>query len=164
MQTNLQSTTFNKHNYIKNDRLNQRKNPFINNISNDLSYKSHSITDAPRNPLHLSAGPEYLYFSRIEQLKRMLKQKQITLIEYNQAVRKIELAMNMPQSNIQPPPQSPPVVVTSNSEQQVTTEQQPPVTTATSSANAETDISQMSDKEVIKMISTPPTYQQPKTN
>lgn len=137
MQANLQSTTFNKHNYIKNDRINQRRNPYVNNISSDLSYKSHSITDASRNPLHINAGDDYLYYKRIEQLKRKLNQRQITLNEYTQAVRKIELSMNMTPSTRTP--------ATHNLKQPVIEHPRP----------SEQDIAKMSDKEVIKMISSP---------
>ena len=141
MQTNLQSTTFNKHNYVKNDRVNQRRNPYINNISSDLSYKSHSITDASRNPLHINAGDDYLYYKRIEQLKRKLNQRQITLNEYTQAVRKIELSMNMTPSSTTKP-STPPM---HNLKQPVIEHPRP----------SEQDIANMSDKDVIKMISSP---------
>lgn len=100
MQANLQATTFNKHNYMKNERVNHLKNPYVNNISRDLSYKSHSITDVARNPLHIAAGDDYLYYKRIELLKRQLNQRRITLHEYEQAVRKIEIAMKKTPMNV----------------------------------------------------------------
>ena len=150
MQANLQSTTFNKHNYIKNDLINHRKNPYVNNISQDLTYKSHSITDAARNPLHVSAGDDYLYYKRIEQLKRKLNQRQMTLKEYEQAVTKIQVSMK-----INP-------VVGSHALRRKSVESQPKnkmhleATSKHELKPKERTVDQMTDKEVIKMINEPP--------
>lgn len=93
MQENLQSLTFNKHNYIKHEYKNYRRNPLVNRISQDLSYKNRSITDAKRSPWKISAGNDYLYARRIEQLKRMLKAGSISLTDYNIAVEKLKFKM-----------------------------------------------------------------------
>ena len=93
MQPNLQATTFNKHNRIKDGFKNYRQNRFVNNVSSDLSFHTKSITDIRRNAFRIDAGDEYLYVKRIENLKRMLKNKSITYEQYITAVQKIELKM-----------------------------------------------------------------------
>lgn len=93
MQANLQATTFNKHNYRKNDLINHRANPLMNKVSRDLSYKSRSITDFKRNPLHISAGEDYLYYKRIEILKKNLNNGKLTIEQYQRAIQKLEITM-----------------------------------------------------------------------
>ena len=93
MQPNLQATTFNNHNRIKNEFKNYRQNQFINNVSSDLSFHTKSITNTKRNAFHINAGNEYLYIKRIENLKRMLNNRSITYKQYTIAVQKIELKM-----------------------------------------------------------------------
>ena len=93
MQPNLQATTFNKHNRIKDEYKNYRQNQFVNNVSSDLSFHAKSITNIRRNAFRINAGDEYLYVKRIENLKRMLNNKNITYEQYIIAVQKIELKM-----------------------------------------------------------------------
>lgn len=93
MQPNLQATTFNKHNRIKDEYKNYRRNQFVNNVSSDLSFHAKSITNIRRNAFRINAGDEYLYVKRIENLKRMLNNKNITYEQYIIAVQKIELKM-----------------------------------------------------------------------
>ena len=93
MQPNLQATTFNKHNRIKDEFKNYRQNQFVNRISSDLSFHAKSITNVKRNVFNINAGNEYLYIKRIENLKRMLNSGKITYEQYIIAVQKIELKM-----------------------------------------------------------------------
>ena len=92
MQANLQATTFNKHNQIKNDRINRIENPHMNKISLDLSYKKRAINSVARNPVHINGGVEYLYNQRLRILQLQLKQHEITLETYNQRVADLQVS------------------------------------------------------------------------
>lgn len=84
MQANLQSKTFNKHNNIpKNQYANKLRDPYVNRISGDISYKQRSIGNVSRNPVPSSGGPEHLYNQRVVELRRKLKTRQITVEQYN---------------------------------------------------------------------------------
>lgn len=92
MQTNLQSTTFNSHNRLKDEYKNYRYDPHVNRISDDLRYKRRSITNTERNPVHINGGPEYLYNKRIEEIKRKLNTHTITVDQYNAELKRIQIA------------------------------------------------------------------------
>lgn len=93
MQTNLQSTTFNTRNRIKREYVNQRHDPRVNRISDDLKYKRRSITNVERNPVHINGGSEYLYNRRIEEIKRKLNTHVINVDQYNAELQRIQIAM-----------------------------------------------------------------------
>ena len=93
MQANLKINTFNNHNRIpKNDYINKRQDPMVNRISNDLTYKTRSITNVNRNPVHINGGQEYLHNKRVEELKRKLRNHQITPEEYNAELARVQTA------------------------------------------------------------------------
>ena len=93
MQANLQATTFNKHNQLKNDRINRVENPRMNKISQDLSYKRRSITNVARNPVHINGGVEYLYNQRLRILQLQFKNHEISLESFNQQVADLQVSI-----------------------------------------------------------------------
>ena len=92
MEANLQIKTFNRHNRVKNAYENKRQDPYVNRISGDITYKRRSIMNVDRNPTHMGGGPEYLYNKRIEELKRKLQRREITVQQYKVEVQQAQLA------------------------------------------------------------------------
>ena len=92
MQANLEINTYNRHNVAKNDLVNKRQDPYKNRISKDITYKRKSICNVDRNPTHMGGGDEYLYYSRIEELKRRLYRHEITPEQYNNEIKKVQIA------------------------------------------------------------------------
>lgn len=92
MEANLQIKTYNRHNIPKNDYINKLNNPHVNRISKDITYKRKSIVNTERNPVHINGGAEYLYNKRIEELKRKLQRREITLMQYKNEIRSVQIA------------------------------------------------------------------------
>lgn len=92
MQANLYATTFNNHNQIKNEYMNYVRNPHMNKVSQDLSYKTMAINKTSREPIHINSGSEYLYSQRLRLLQIQLKTHEIDINTYNIRVQELQIS------------------------------------------------------------------------